>query len=147
MRLTVAEARKLGLLDAKPRARSKGGKRADLGNQYFRSIWEANYARYLNWLIKQGVIKAWEYEPETFEFHRIRRGNRFYTPDFRITNNDGSQEYHEVKGYMDASSRTKLARMARYYPALKIVLIDAEAYAAIAAQVKGLIPGWECGAR
>jgi hypothetical protein len=120
---------------------SNGGTRADLG-RYFRSSWEANYARYLNWLIKVGEIVSWTYEPDTFEFP-VKRGNRFYVPDFKLVNRNGSIEYHEVKGWMDPQSATKLKRMAKYYPAVKIVLIDKEQYTAIARQVSRMIPNWE----
>lgn len=121
----------------------RGGKREDLNGQYFRSSWEANYARYLNWLISIGEIQSWEFEPETFEFVKIKKGNRFYTPDFRITNNDGSIEFHEIKGYMDENSATKLKRMSKYYPDIKLVLIDKDAYRALAKSVRALITGWE----
>jgi hypothetical protein len=78
---------------------AKGGFREDLG-LYVRSAWEANWARYLTWLVSLGEIRKWEYEPETFEFP-IRKGSRFYTPDFRVVNRDETVEYHEVKGYLD----------------------------------------------
>ena len=126
-----------------PYSRSKGGKREDLNNQYFRSAWEANYARYLNWLKAQGEIKDWRFESKTFEFETIKRGSRFYTPDFEVVNKDNSLEYHEVKGYMDTVSATKLKRMSKYYPNVKIVLIDKDAYAAIAKSIRAFIPNWE----
>ena len=59
----------------------------------------------------QGEILKWEYEPETFWFEKIKRGVRTYTPDFKVTEKDGSIIFHEVKGYMDARSKTKLKRM------------------------------------
>lgn len=121
----------------------RGGRREDLDGLYVRSSWEANYARYLNWLQAHGEIRSWEFEPDTFEFHRIKRGTRFYTPDFKVTNNDGSVEYHEVKGWMNPASKTKLARMARYYPDVKLVLIDGPVYRTLARQLRGLIPTWE----
>jgi hypothetical protein len=123
--------------------RGRGGRRDDLGGQYFRSSWEANWARYLNWLKSIGEIRSWEFESKTFEFKGIKRGSRFYTPDFLVTNKDGSQEYHEIKGYMDARSATKLKRMKKYHPTVKVVLIDKGAYVATASKVCGLIPGWE----
>jgi len=122
--------------------RGKGGKRPDLGGRYFRSAWEANYARYLNWLVEQGEILRWEYEPDTFEFHKIKRGSRFYTPDFKVFNKGGSFEYHEIKGYMDESSATKLKRMAKYYPDVRIILVGQEEYYAIG-KWKQLFEGWE----
>lgn len=127
----------------KASARStKSGKRADLDNRYFRSAWEANYARYLNWLVARGQIARWEYEPDTFVFEAIKRGSRFYTPDFKVYGNDGRFEYHEVKGYMDQRSATKLKRMAKYYPEVRIVLIDRPVYQSIA-KSKALFAGWE----
>lgn len=119
-----------------------GGRRDDLGGQYFRSCWEANWARYLNWLIEQGAIARWEYEAETFEFP-VRRGSRFYTPDFKVWNSDNTIEYHEIKGYMDQRSATKLSRMARYYPQIKIIVIDKSCYGDVARKVGGMIPEWE----
>lgn len=127
--------------------KSHGGKRADLNDQYFRSTWEANYARYLNWLKKIGEIIDWKFEPDTFEFVPIKKGNRFYTPDFKIFNKDGSYEYHEVKGWMDSDSATKLKRMNKYYPKIKVVVVDQPAYYAIARQVSGFIPEWERNAK
>lgn len=120
-----------------------GGKRADLDNRYFRSSWEANWARYLNWLVETKTIQKWEYEVDTFEFINIKRGTRFYTPDFKVFNNDGSIEYHEIKGYMDSKSATKLKRMAKNYPNIKIILIEKSEYQAVARQLKTFLPNWE----
>ena len=110
-------------------SRCKQGKYNINGKEiYFRSGWEPNYALYLDFLIKQKQIKKWEYEVDTFWFEKIKRGVRSYKPDFKVFNNDGSFEYHEVKGWMDAKSKTKLRRMAKYYPEIKMVLIDAPVY-------------------
>jgi hypothetical protein len=84
---------------------------------------------------------------EAFQFDTIKKGNRSYIPDFKIINNDGSIEYHEVKGYMDAASKTKLKRMAKYYPEIKIVLIDSPVYRELHKQLKNLIPNWELTTR
>lgn len=119
-----------------------GGKRADLGGLYVRSSWEANYARYLNWLQKNGEIECWEYEPDTYEFP-VKRGNRSYTPDFKIFYSDGTYEYHEVKGYMNSHSAVKLKRMAKYYPDEKLILIDSEVYKALAKDMRLIIKNWE----
>jgi len=95
---------------------------------FFRSKWEANYALYLNFLISQEKIIKWEYEKDVFIFDKIKLGTRSYRPDFKITNNDGSIEYHEVKGYMDKKSITKLKRMEKYYPDIKLMLIESKFY-------------------
>ena len=110
----------------------KGGWREDL-QRYFRSSWEANYARYLNF-----IKEPWEYEVQEWEFP-VKRGTRFYKCDFYIP---ARNEYHEVKGYMDKQSRTKLNRMKKHYPDIKIVIIGAEEYKEIA-KFKELITGWE----
>jgi len=91
----------------------------------------------------RGEITAWDYECETFEFTSIKRGSRFYTPDFKITNLDGSVEYHEVKGYMDQRSKTKLDRMHRHYPRIKVMLLEKPFFKSLNSQMRGLIHGWE----
>lgn len=85
----------------------------------------------------------WEYEVETFEFQKIKRGTRFYTPDFKVYTKLGAVEYHEVKGYMHQKGKTALKRMAKYYPDKKIVLIQRKEYMAIKKAVAALIPEWE----
>jgi hypothetical protein len=123
--------------------RCKGGRRADLGGLYVRSSWEANWARYLNWLQSLGEIRSWKYEARTFEFTRIRRGGRFYLPDFEVVNRDGSIEYHEVKGYMSPESATKIKRMAKDFPEVTLVVVDRKVYSDVARKVSALIPNWE----
>jgi hypothetical protein len=118
--------------------REIGGKR-----NYYRSRWEANYARYLEWLKAKGLINDWQHEPETFWFEAIKRGVRSYKPDFRVWENDGSSALHEVKGWMDSRSKTTLKRMKKYHPDQKIVLIDGPQYRAIRLKVMRLVPGWE----
>ena len=122
--------------------REIGGKR-----NYYRSRWEANYARYLEWLKGLGEIKDWAHEPETFWFDAIRRGTRSYKPDFRVWEADGRSALHEVKGWMDQRSRTCLDRMARYHPSETIIVIDGRQYRAIRLKVMSLIPDWEDSAR
>jgi len=111
--------------------------------KYYRSRWEANYARYLEWLkINSDVIK-WEHESETFWFDGIKRGCMSYLPDFRIEFSDGRIEYHEVKGWMDDRSITKIKRMAKYHPNVKLVVIDSKAYKKLESQVRSLVDDWE----
>lgn len=141
------KAKALGLVPNRPikhslgKKRSRTGIRADLGI-YVRSGWEANYARYLNLLVKQNQIARWEYEPKIFEFP-VKKGNRFYTPDFQVWDRKGNYEWHEVKGWMDASSQTKLKRFAKYYPEETLILIDGPTYRELAKKVGPLIPEWE----
>lgn len=141
------QTRRIAAINAKPRQNTYsragrgwvaiGGKR-----HFFRSSWEANYARYLEFLTNNELISAWEYEPMTFWFHKIKRGVRSFLPDFRVTTKTSDIEFHEVKGWMDAKSKTKIKRMAKYYPSTKLVVIDTVRYREIAKTARGLVPGW-----
>jgi len=106
----------------------RGDYECSKGSVYFRSKWEANYALFLDYLVEKGEIKSWEYEADVFMFEEIKLGTRSYRPDFKVFNDNGSFEYHEVKGYMDSKSKTKLKRMAKYYPEVKLILIDSGYY-------------------
>ena len=93
---------------------------------YFRSKWEANYALYLEWLKEQGEIKDWEYEPQpSFEFP-IKHGTTRYLPDFKITRSDDTFYLAEVKGFKQGM--VKIRRMAKYFPKIKIEVVDSKAY-------------------
>lgn len=126
-------------------SRARGGRRADLGDVYFRSAWEANYARYLNFLVQRGEVLRWDYEPKTLTFDHIKRGTRAYIPDFRVEKPDGSHEWHEVKGWMDAKSKTRLARMARCYPDELVIVVDGNWFRTANKTLARLIPYWEHG--
>lgn len=123
-------------------SRCKGGRREDIGPMYFRSAWEANYARYLNWLKARGEIEDWQYEPTTFWFEAIKRGVRSYKPDFLIFEKATSY-FVEVKGWMDAKSATKLKRMKKYHPTVEVRLFGAKDYASLKTKLSRVIPGWE----
>lgn len=126
--------------------RTNYGRRVDLGNMFFRSSWEANYARYLNTLILSGEIVRWEFEPDTFWFEAIRRGVRSYLPDFKVwPAGDGAHYYVEVKGWMDAKSKTKLKRMKKYHPTVALKLCGAKQYKILDRRFRDVIPGWEGG--
>lgn len=122
---------------------AKGGKRPDLNNQYFRSRWEANYARYLNVLIQQGSVIKWEFEPETFYFEGIKRGTVSYTPDFKVLYKGGRECFIEIKGYMSPKSTTRMKRMKKYYPHIIVELIDSKKYLSLHRQLKHIVPNWE----
>lgn len=115
-----------------------GGKR-----KYYRSKWESNYARYLEFLKSQGKIKDWFHEPKVFWFEGIKRGCVSYLPDFLVIENDGSEAYHEVKGWMDDRSKTKIRRMAKYFPKVKLVVIDSKGYKALSKTAGAVVPGWQ----
>ncbi len=108
---------------------SASGKRPDL-DKFFRSKWESNWARILNYIKQYGTktlsnrVKEWQYEPYTFWFDEnkklklkaIKRGNRHYTCDFHIDFIDGTDCWLEVKGYLRPGDRTKLKRFKKWFP-------------------------------
>lgn len=125
-------------------SRTRAGRREDLGGIYFRSGWEANYARYLNMLIRLGVVEKWDFEPETFWFDGVRRGTNSYKPDFRVHyRGDPTPEYIEIKGWIVPKDRTKWRRMAKYHPTIKLVVVKAKEYYAIERKWASSIPEWE----
>lgn len=115
-----------------------GGKRF-----YARSKWEHNYACFLEFCKNKGLIIEWHHEPREWWFESIKRGVRSYKPDFEITLLNGEFELHEVKGYLDSKSKTKLARMAKYYPNVKIRLVDSEWFKLNNKRYRSIIPNWK----
>ena len=85
----------------------KGGFRKDLDCS-FRSKWEANMARYWNY-----IKVEWKYEPCEFEFKTIKRGTRYYKPDFYLPL---TNKFVEIKGFLSSGDKTKLRRFKKYYP-------------------------------
>lgn len=108
---------------------------------YLKSKWEINYAHYLQYMKQKGDISDWFYEEDEFWFLNIMRGVRSYKPDFKVIFPNGQVEYHEVKGYMDPKSRTKIKRLNKYYPHILLVVIDKEKYYSVA-RWHSLIPNW-----
>ena len=98
---------------------AKGGYRKDL-KQFFRSKMEANMARYYRYI---GELYVYEYKE--FEFKGIKRGSRFYKPDFFLA---AKNLWVEVKGWLRKSDKTKLKRFRKYYPEefakLKFIILD-----------------------
>lgn len=125
-------------------SRCKRGKRPDLGEIFFRSSWEANYARYLNWQIQTGEIYSWTYEGERFVFAREDREIRSYMPDFKVRDAASSTpRYVEVKGWMDDKSKRRLEMMAKHYPNVSLKLVGAKEYTMLNKQFATVLPGWE----
>lgn len=124
------------------RTKGKKGKVAIGGKTFFaRSSWEANIGAYFEFLKNKGEIKDWEHEPKEFWFEAIKRGTRSYLPDFRITRNNDTVYYIEVKGYMDAKSKTKLKRMKKYHPSVELEVLGKTRYNDIK-RFSRSIPNW-----
>ncbi len=69
---------------------------------------EANICRYYKYTGELSI-----YEHREFEFKGIKRGNRFYKPDFYLP---VPNKWVEAKGYFRKSDKTKLRRFRKYYP-------------------------------
>jgi hypothetical protein len=114
-----------------------GGKR-----NFYRSRWEYRYALYLEFMKKYNHIIEWEHEPKTFWFEGIKRGTNNYKPDFKIIFPSGNEEWHEVKGYMDSKSATKIKRMKKYYPDVILRIIDKNWFKENSPKLKMILKGW-----
>lgn len=119
-------------------SRTKGGIRKDLG-QYFRSSWEANVARILNYKNIE-----WEYESKRFYFNDKSEGVLSYQPDFYLPQ---FNKWIEVKGWMDNKSKIRLKRFSIEYPDenKNLILIDEHFYNNIQKEFKDVIAYWEDG--
>lgn len=135
---SVETRRKNGLLKTTENAysRCKGGTRLDL-NKYFRSSWEANIARILNYLCIE-----WKYEYKRFNFSEEKEGVLSYQPDFYLPKYN---KWIEVKGWMDDKSKLRLELFKKYYPndSSNLILIDEKKYNVISKQYSKLIDNWE----
>jgi hypothetical protein len=130
---------------------SKKGDRDIYGRtQFFRSSWEANYARILEVMKMQGLIKDWDFEPDVFWFNGIKLGCRTYTPDFKIwlLDKDIGEDalpfyFVEIKGYMDPRSATKIKRFNSYFPEITLEVVGSKEYKELAKNYASVLPGWE----
>jgi hypothetical protein len=127
----------------------------EVGGQrfYAKSKAEYRFACYLEWLRINDNISRWEYEPREFWFEPIKRGCVSYKPDFCTYEEIGQdpcsgfiefkQTWYEVKGYMDAKSKTKIARFRKYFPKEILIVIDSKWFSRNGKKLKGLVPGWD----
>lgn len=95
---------------------------------YFRSNWEANFARICNF---EGM--KWEYEPETFTL----KSGKTYTPDFKV-----EDTYFEIKGRWLGDSKEKFENFILENAECKINLVDGKIYKQLRSKYKHLIT-WE----
>jgi hypothetical protein len=106
------------------RPQPKGGRCERLGNVWMKSTMELNYAAYLLWLKDRGAIADVLYEPKLYDYREwYQKGAMHYTPDFLVIHPDGRKEWHEVKGYLDGPSKTKLKRYLKHYGQIPVVLV------------------------
>lgn len=80
---------------------------------------ERRYAERLDLLVKAGEIREWRH-------HKVRfciGDGAWYTPDFEVIANDGTIEYHEVKGFQREAAivRFKAARQQNPHFTFKMI--------------------------
>lgn len=127
-------------------SRCNFGRRIDLNNQFFRSTYEANYARYLNYVIANSLLRiiSWQYEPDTFKFPKATDTPKQYTPDFKVFYENYHCQYHEVKGWDYPKGIKAREKFSKYFPKLKLILIGEDFFAnAVKDGLSKLIPNWE----
>lgn len=115
-------------------SRAFGGLREDL-NAGFKSSWEANIARILNY---KGV--DWKYEVLSHGF-KVETG--YYIPDFTVYHSNSSFTILEVKGFWDSESLKKMWSFRHTYPDEELIIIDKDYYALLEKKYKQNIQNWE----
>jgi len=125
----LSESR-IGMPNPNPRGWGVSGKRADLGNQFFRSRWEANFARVLDYL-----RLGWVYEPRRFYGDGCSLLIDFYIPVV--------DKYFEVKGWMKESEQRKLSIIKTANPEAAIGIVGKKEYSFLTQLYKKFIPNWE----
>jgi hypothetical protein len=96
---------------------------------HFRSTWEANIARILNYLNID-----WSYEKDSFYM-----GTGVYIPDFWLPD----QILLEIKGFWDTASVNKVFWFKSNVPDFKLYIIDADIYYDLSQMYKNKIADWE----
>lgn len=110
--------------------------------KYFRSRWEANYARYLQHLKEQNLIIDWKHEPKLFWF-KVKGKETSYLPDFKVILLSNEVQYREVKGWMDERSITKIQGFIANNPLIRLSVIQADWFKGNSKQMAQLIKDWE----
>lgn len=136
--------------------KSKGGFRADLGREY-RSSWEANIHRLLNWFKENGVPltgKHISYETVYVEFNHRRGGPSGYHPDFVLYMASSicveGRTYHkahiEITGFRDQKKQLKMQRLIEDYGnknGIMMIEITQDIYYMLEQSYSSVIPNWE----
>jgi len=108
-------------------------RRKDLNNQYFRSRWEANFARILNyWKV------PWEYEKTRFDL-----GDCTYCPDFKVFDPEAGNYFVEIMGFFDETHKRKFKLFTEKYPQERLQIIHKEEYNDLKKEFSNKIENWE----
>lgn len=109
-------------------SRFRAGYRRDTAH-YFRSSWEANVARILDY---KNI--PYEYEKQPYALETVH-----YLPDFFL----GGGIILEVKGAWDAESRKKVLQFTKNITDFKLLPIDQDVYIDLKRQFSDRLPVWE----
>jgi hypothetical protein len=109
-----------------------GGTREDLG-RYFRSRWEANTARILEY---ENI--PYNYEAEVIVLLREDGTELRYRPDFKLSN-----RWIEVKGWWNERSKLIKQLMTEQHPEIQIEYVGEEVYKELEDYYASRIPQWE----
>ncbi|MDK2801395.1 MAG: hypothetical protein PWQ70_3014 [Clostridiales bacterium] len=105
--------------------------------EVFRSTWEANIARLLNF---RNI--NWEYEKKGFILnseHLVKKyGYNTYNPDFFLSDN----RIIEVKGYWDAHSLMQVSLFKEQYPEYSLYIIDSDMLYSLNKMYENKVPNW-----
>jgi len=88
------------------------------GRDYtFDSMFERNWARYLQFLMDHDKIIDWVYQPIKWDFWPFNYRNKpyEYSPDFLITEPDGQDIYQETKGYIRTYDISRISRANKHF--------------------------------
>lgn len=135
---------------------SKGGFRADLGREY-RSSWEANIHRLLNWFKENKVPltgKHISFETVYVEFNHRRGGPSGYHPDFvlymassiRVDGKTYHKTHIEITGFRDRKKQLKMQRLIEDYGnknGIMMIEITEDIYYMLEQSYSSVIPNWE----
>lgn len=144
MRHKISQTLKNKYAAGMPIPQSKGGKRPDL-NMYFRSTWEANYARILNY-----ENADWSYESQRFSLlDNLGDIVAVYTPDFF------TDKWIEIKGHAKAADdwdcecsrcdrdKLKMLLFSEQYSNEEIEIIGKKEYRSLCVKYASVISNWE----
>ena len=97
-------------------------KKSAYNGYIYDSAKEANYAKELDWRIKEGSVIKWERQHKiSLDINGVHIANYFI--DFKVWRPNGIIEYHEVKGFETDVWRMKWRISKALYPDYNFVLI------------------------
>ena len=87
---------------------------------HFDSQFERDWAKYLQFLLERGKLKAWVYHPAKFDFWEFgyRKKPYEYQPDFCIWEDEDTYVYQECKGYIETKDISRIRRANKHYDAV-----------------------------